>query len=50
MLEIDIDVGRLTALRRDEALEEKVDLGRIDRGDAEAITDRGISGRPSPLA
>ena len=35
MLEIDIDVGRLLALLRDEALEQKIDFVRIDGGDAE---------------
>ncbi len=35
MLEIDIDIGRLVALGRDEALEEEVDASRIDLGDAE---------------
>src|SRR6185437_5455876 len=33
MLEIDVDVGRLLALFRDEALEQKIDLGGIDRGE-----------------
>ena len=28
VLEIDVDVGRLVALRRDEALEQEIDLGR----------------------
>ena len=34
MLEIDVDVGRLVALARDEALEQKVDQIRVDIGDA----------------
>jgi hypothetical protein len=39
MLEIDVDVRRLAALLRHEALEQKVIARRIDRGDAEHITD-----------
>src|SRR5207245_5991969 len=50
VLEIDVDVGRLLALGGDEALEEKIDLGRIDGGDAEAIADRRIRRRATPLA
>ena len=50
MLEIDIDVGRLLALLRQEALEQEVDLGGIDGGDAETVADRRIGGRPAPLA
>ena len=42
MLEIDVDVGRLLSLRRDEALEQEVDLGRVDIGDS-----RGSSRRRS---
>ena len=50
MLEIDIDVGRLVARGADEALEQKVDLGGIDGGDAEAVADGGIGGRAAALA
>ena len=50
VLEIDVDVGRLLALRRDEALEQQIDLGRIDVGDAEAVADGGVGGRAAPLA
>ena len=50
VLEVDVDVGRLVALARDEALEQQVDLDRIDRGDAEAIADRRIGGRAAALA
>ena len=50
VLEIDIDVRRLAALLRDEAFEQHVLFGRIDRGDAEAITDHGIGRRTAPLA
>ena len=40
VLEIDVDVGRLPAFGGDEALEQQVDLGRVDGGDAEAVADR----------
>src|SRR5207253_11437204 len=50
MLEIDIDVGWLVARGADEALEQDVDAGRIDRGDAEAIADDRIGRRAAPLA
>src|SRR5271168_4446666 len=49
VLEIDIDVGRLVARSADEALEQHVDAGRVDRGDAEAIADDGIGGRATSL-
>jgi hypothetical protein len=39
VLEIDVDVGRLAALLRDEALEQQVVAFRIDRGDAEDVAD-----------
>ena len=50
MLEIDVDVGRFTPLRRDEALEQQVGAVGIDLGDAEAETDRGIGRRAAALA
>ena len=50
MLEIDVDVGRLAALGRDEALEQQVEARRVDRGDAEAVADRRIGRRAAPLA
>ena len=50
MLEIDVDVGRLAPLGGDEALEQQVDLGRIDRGDAEAVAHRRIGRRAAALA
>ena len=50
MLEIDVDVGRLAALGRDEAFEQQVDAIGIDLGDAEAIADDGIGRRAAPLA
>ena len=50
MLEIDVDVGRLLPLRRDEALEQEVDLGRVHIGDGEAVADGGVGRRAAPLA
>ena len=50
VLEIDVDVGRLFPLGRDEALEQEVDLGRVDIGDGEAIADGGVGGGAAPLA
>ena len=50
MLEIDVDIGRLAPLGGDEAREEQVVLGRVDRGDAEHVADGGIGGRAAPLA
>ncbi len=49
MLEIDIDVRRLVALLRDEALEEQLRPDGIDGGDVEHVAHRGIGRRPSPL-
>jgi hypothetical protein len=49
VLEVDVDVGRLVALAADETLEEQVDAGRIDRGDAEAIADGRVGRRPASL-
>src|SRR3546814_20688514 len=50
VLEIDVDVGRLVALHADEALEQKVDLSRVDGGNAEAVTDYGVGRRTASLA
>ena len=50
VLEIDVDVGRLVALIRDEALEQKVGLHGVDVGDAEAIADHRVRRRTAPLA
>ena len=50
VLEIDVDVGRLVALGRDEAFEQQIAADRIDRGDAEAVADRGIGRRAAALA
>ncbi len=50
VLEIDVDVGRLVALGRDETLEQEIEFGGIDLGDPEAIADRRIGRRAAPLA
>ena len=50
MLEIDVDVRRLLPLRRDEAFEQEVDLGRVHIGDGEAVADGGVCRRAAPLA
>jgi hypothetical protein len=50
MFEIDVDVGRLVPLGRDEALEQEGVLDRIDRGDAERVADERIGGRTPALA
>src|SRR5208337_2606847 len=49
MLEIHVDIGRLIARVRDEALEKEVRAGGIDLGDAKGITDGRIGGRTAPL-
>ena len=50
VLEVDVDVGGLAPLARDEALEQEVDLRRVDGGDAQAVADGGVGGRAPPLA
>jgi hypothetical protein len=50
VLEVDVDVGRLLALGRDEALEQHVDLGGIDRGDAEHEAHHRVRRRAAALA
>ncbi len=50
VLEIDVDVGRLAPLRRDEALEQEIGAVGIDLGDAQAEADRRIRRRAAPLA
>ena len=49
MLEIDVDVGRLAALGRDETLEEQAAGFRADLGDPQAIADDGIGRGTAPL-
>ena len=50
VLEVDVDVGRLLALLGEEALEQEVHLGRIDRGDPEHEADGRVRGRAPALA
>ena len=50
VLEIDVDVGRLVAFDREEALEQQVAVLGIDRGDAEAVADRRVGRRAAALA
>ena len=50
VLEIDVDVRRLATVGGDEALEQEIDAGGIDLGDAEAVADRGIRRRAAALA
>ena len=50
MFEIDVDVRRLVALLRDEALEQEVISCRIDRGDAQDVADSAIRGAAAALA
>ena len=50
VLEIDIDVRRLLALARKEALEEDTRASRIDFGDAEAVTHQRIRRGAASLA
>ena len=50
MFEVDVDVRRLQPLLGDEALEQQIDLGRIDRGDAEYVADGRVRRRSPTLA
>ena len=50
MLEIHVDIRRLLALRRDEPLEQQIDLCRIDRRYSQNKTNRRIRRRPPSLA
>ena len=50
MFEIDIDIWRLVPFGGYEALEQKINPGRIDGCDAQAVTDGGISRRATALA
>ena len=50
VLEIDVDVGRLVPLLRDEALEQRRHACRIHLGNAERVAHRGIRRRAAPLA
>ena len=48
--QIDIDVGPLAALLREEPFEQQVHADGIDSRDPQRVADRGIGGRTSPLA
>ena len=50
MLEIDVDIGRLAPLGRDEPLEQQIGATGIDFRHPEAETDGGIGGRAASLA
>ncbi len=50
MLEIHVDVRRLSPRGADETFEQDIDLLRIDRGDAQAIADHRIRRRSAALA
>ena len=47
--QIEIDIGPLAALLRQEPLEEQVHADRIDRGDAEAVAHGAVGRRAAPL-
>ena len=49
MLEIHVDIGRLATLFAHKTLKQKSLPHRINRGDAEHVTDRGIGGRAAAL-
>src|SRR5581483_2587117 len=50
VLEVDVDVRRLFALGRHEALEQRRAARRVDRGDAEAVADGAVGGAAAALA
>src|SRR3954453_6229073 len=50
MLEVDVDVGRLAPLLRNETLEQHVAARRIDLGHAKAVTDRRVFRGAASLA
>ncbi len=50
VLEIDIDVGRLIAIRGDEAFKQETAFARIDIGDVQAVADRRVRRRAAALA
>ena len=47
--QIEIDVGPLAALLRQEPLEQQIHADRIDRRDAEAVADGAVGRRPAAL-
>ena len=50
VLEVDVDVRRLVALRADEALEQRGDVARVDFGDAQGVAHDRIGRRAAALA
>ena len=48
LAEVDVDVGQRHALGVQEALEDEVELDRVDVGDAQAVRDEAAGGRPAP--
>jgi hypothetical protein len=50
VLDVEVDVRRLGALAREEALEQQPHADRVDRGDAQAIAHDGVGGRAAALA
>jgi hypothetical protein len=49
VLEIDVDIGRLVALARNEALEQHFHAGRVHLGDAQRVAHRRVRRRAAPL-
>ena len=50
LAEVDVDVGQRDALGVEEALEDQVELERIDVGDAQAVGDQAAGRRPAARA
>ncbi|CAM3924664.1 hypothetical protein ACMA110817_31460 [Achromobacter marplatensis] len=50
VFEVHVDVGGLVAFLADEAFEQVVAAHRVHRGNAQAIADGGVGGRPAALA
>ena len=50
VLEIDVDIGRLVALGREEAAEDEIAYDGFDLGDLKAVADHRIGGRAAALA
>ena len=49
MLEININIGRLIALGRDETFKQQIKTARVHRGNADAITHGRVGGTAAPL-
>ncbi len=50
MLEVHVDVGRLVAFFRNEALEQQLGLAGLQLGDPQRVADRGVGGGAAALA